>query len=361
MLEPEQVTQFVRHYDSYARSVLRPNRDELKKLFKSWKDPNHWARHAGMSRLPAPSPIQRAISRIKRPESVVDKILRKPQSFPEGLVSKSLDAMHDTLGGRVIVYFLENLLLVDRELRESEILEISPLDPPTAYLTHDLAEQLGLDKLKVSKKESGYASLHYVVRFRPVVLAEVQRPWFELQVRTLVEDVWGEVEHVLGYKPNKRTSFAVKRQFRIIASELNAIDEHFNLLFQELSRFQQEGIFRDADPLNAENLPPVLSELGIGCAQSEIDGQLKLLASRGIASVGQLREEATSHRLELIRKTYREYRDRPPSDFETVAGVAAIRGLDDNEASIADAVKGQIDILEAWRGLKDQIKREDAT
>lgn len=360
MLDPDRVRHFVKEYEEYARSVLRPNQEELKKLFKAWKDPNHWARHAPASRLPAPSPVQRAISRIKRPESVVDKILRKPASFPEGLSAKSSGAMHDTLGGRAIVYFLQNLPLVDQELRESDLLEISSLDPPTAYLAQELAEMLGLTKIRVSKKESGYASLHYTVRFRPTVLDSAERPWFELQVRTLVEDVWGEIEHVLGYKPNKRTSFAVQRQFRIIASELTAIDEHFNLLFQELSRFQQEGVFRDSDPLNAENLPPVLNDLGIGCAQGEIDGQLKLLASRSIQSVGELRENATSRRLDLIRRTYRDYRDRPPTDFETVAGVAAIRGLDDDEAQVADVIRGQIDILEAWIGLKKEIRKEDA-
>jgi len=226
-------------------------------------------------------------------------------------------------------------------------------------LTQELAEQLGLTKLRVSKKESGYASLHYTVRFRPTSLGSSPTPWFELQVRTLVEDAWGEIEHVLGYKPDKRISFAVKRQFRIIASELTAIDEHFNLLFEELSRFQREGIFRDADPLNAENLLPVLSELGIGCAQTEIDGQLKLVASRSTDSVGALRENASSHRLELIRKTYRDYRGRPPTDFETVAAFAPVRGLDDDERMICDANKGQINILEAWVGLKREIGKED--
>ena len=360
MSNPAVTRQFVKQYEDYARSVLRPNRDELKKLFKAWKDPNHWARHAGLSRLPAPSPVQRAFSRIKRPESVVDKIIRKPSSFPDGLSANSVQMMHDTLGGRVIVYFLQNLPLVDKELRESEVIEVSSIDPPTAYLTQELAEQLGLTKLRVSRKESGYASLHYIVRFRQTVLGS-SGPWFELQVRTLVEDAWGEIEHVLGYKPDKRTSFAVKRQFRIIASELTAIDEHFNLLFEELSRFQREGIFRDTDPLNAENLPPVLSELGIGCAQSEIDGQLKLLASRGIPTVGELQENATGHRLELIRKAYRDYRDRSPTDFETVAGIAAVRGFDDDPNNIADAIKSQIDTLEAWLGLKRDIRKEDAT
>ncbi len=272
---------------------------------------------------------------------------------------KSIDGMYDTLGGRVVVYFLSNLPLVDRELRDSDVLEISPVGEPIAYLSQDLASQLGLSHLNVSHKDSGYASLHYVARFRSTALAGVQRPWFEIQVRTLAEDVWGEVEHVLGYKPDKRTSFAVKRQFRIIAPELTAIDEHFNLLYEELSRFQEEGIFRDTDPLNAENLPPVLSELGIGCAQSEIDGQLKLLASRGFGTVGDLREGSAGNRLEAVRNTYRSYRGRLPSDFETVAGIAAIRGLVD-EAKIGGVIRSQIDVLEAWWGLKQEIRREDS-
>lgn len=360
MTEPDVVRQLVRDYDDYARNVLRPNRVGLKKVFRNWKDPNHWARHARLIRLPAPSPVQRAVSRIKRPESVIDKLLRKPSSFPDGLTMKSVQDMHDTLGGRVIVYFLSNLPLVDRELRESEALEISRNNPPVAYLSQDLANQLGLTHLKVSRKDSGYASVHYIVRFRPTALGSAARPWFELQVRTLAEDVWGEIEHVLGYKPNKRTSFAVRRQFRIIASELAAIDEHFNLLYEELSRFQEEGTVRDADPLNAENLPPVLSELGIGCAQGEIDGQLKLLASRGFNTVGELREGASGNRAEVIRNTYRSYRGRLPTDFETVAGIAAISGISD-DARLADAIKSQIDILEAWRGLKQEFRNDDAS
>ena len=358
MLEPVRVSQFVKEYDTYARTVLRPSRDELKRLFKSWKDPNYWAKH-GAGRLPAPSPIQRAITRIKRPESVVDKILRKPSSFPLGLDPSTIPEMTDALGGRAVVYFLQNLPLVDRELRDSTQLEVSAKDPPTAYLSQELAEQLGLTRMHVARKASGYASLHYIVRFRQTVLGSEPTPWFELQVRTLVEDVWGEIEHVLGYKPGKRTSFAVTRQFRIIASELTAIDEHFNLLFQELTRFQSEGTVRDSDPLNAENLPAVLSELSIGCAQGEIDGELKLLASRGINSVGELREQATGRRLDVIRRTYHDYRSRSPTDFETVAALAAARELDEGHPGLSEAVKAQIDIVEAWRGLQSEIRKED--
>ena len=359
MTDPKAIKDLAVQYEEYARRTLKPNRDELKRVFKQWKDPGYWRHHSKPSRQPAPSPVQRAVSRIKRPESVIDKILRKPSSFPDGLTIKSVESMDDALGARVIVYFLSNLPLLDHELRTSETFEVSANDPPQAYLTEDLAEHLGLTKIKVFRKDSGYASLHYTLRFRPDVLPHAPRPWFELQVRTLAEDVWGEIEHILGYKPGKHTSFAVRKQFRILASELTAIDEHFNLLYEELSRFQQEGTFQDQDPLNAENLAPALSEFGIGCSQSEIDGLLKVLSSRGIGTVGDLRDGLTGPRLGLIQDSYLDYRQRQPNGFETVAAVAAIRGCEDDDA-IRAAVRDQIDIVEAWYAVKSEINKDGA-
>jgi len=166
--------------------------------------------------------------------------------------------------------------------------------------------------------------------------------------------VWGEIEHVLGYKPEKRTSFAVRKTFQILSSQLTAIDEHFNLLYEELSRFQEEVNYPDTNPLNAENLPPVLNDLGIGCAQREIDGLLKLLASRGFRSVGDLRKEASERRLEIVRNTFRSSEGREPGNFEVVAGLAAIRGVDD-EDGIAAAVREQIAFLEAWLKMRKDI------
>ena len=130
------------------------------------------------------------------------------------------------------------------------------------------------------------------------------RPWIELQVRTMVEDVWAEIEHVQGISQGKRTSFAVRSQFRILSSMLQAIDEHFNFLSEELSRFQEEVTYTDADPLNAENLPAVLSELGIGCAQREIDGMLKLLTSRGVERVGDLLRIASIDKIKHVKNMY---------------------------------------------------------
>lgn len=70
-------------------------------------------------------------------------------------------------------------------------------------------------------------SVHYILRLKKEVAFASQSPWFELQVRTMTEHTWGEIEHVLGYKPEKGTSFTIQKQFHIISKLLGAVDEHF--------------------------------------------------------------------------------------------------------------------------------------
>lgn len=159
---------------------------------------------------------------------------------------------------------------------------------------------------------------------------------------------------MLGYKPQKKTSFAVKKQFWILSKQLSAIDEHFNFLHEELNRFQEEVAAKDTDPLNAENLPTVLSEVGLGCAQKEIAGLLKLLNSRHITSAGDLRGLATVKRIETIRNMHLSMTKRLPKHFEIVATLAAVRDTKD-EGEIAALIRSQIDFLDAWNKLKESI------
>ncbi|AGA91052.1 hypothetical protein Thimo_2310 [Thioflavicoccus mobilis 8321] len=351
----KQQARFLADYEEYVRTVLKPTQDVLKRIFREWKQPDYWRRTDLHSRRPAPTPVQRALTRVKRPESVLDKIYRKPDSFPNGLSRDSMLAMHDTLAGRIVTYFLSGFPIIDRELHSNSDIEIVDEDPPVAYLDPRLLSRLGMSHLDSQYKESGYASIHYIVKVRIPGMEPSKRPCVEIQVRTLAEDIWGEVEHLLGYKPNKKTSFAVRKQFEIIASQLAAIDEHFNFLYDELLRFQEEVEIADEDPLNAENLPAVLAEVGTGCAQREIDGLLKLLVSRSIRTIRDLRTAAAGNVVEVIRHTYRNHEGRDPVNFEVVACLAAV-GLSHEPAEVEDIVRAQIDYLKGWEALKKEIR-----
>lgn len=340
---------FLAAYRRYLDSILTPTKTDLEALFSDWRDPLYWARYASGSRRPAPSPIHRIHVRVKRPESAADKILRKPDRFPDGFQHSSLSRMRDAVGARIVVYFLDNLSMVDAELRNCQGLEISPDEPPVAYVGaqgEHFLKTTGIQAV-IDQKSSGYVSIHYIARLRNSAIPLSERPWFEIQVRTLVEDAWAEVEHVLGYKPERKTSFAVRRQFQLISRHLQTIDEHFNFLYDELTRFQQEGLFRDVDLLNAENLPAVLSSVGIGCSQRELDGMLKLLSSRGVSTVGDLRSLCTSERIGWIRDAHREAEGREASNFELVASLAATRDAQ-TARETAERVKAQVEFLRAW-------------
>ncbi len=352
--DPKHLNEFLPAYAAYVKDVLQPTQLEIRELLAPWQNPDYWSKYKRTDRIPIPTPVRTAMSRIKRPEQVVDKIFRKSDAYPAGLIPESFVNMRDALGVRILVYLNSHLPLVDRELRKVDWLEVSESQPPVAYVGDRQSIVSGLGHIELVDKESGYTSVHYTLRLRDSEVPEKDRPWFELQLRTLGQEWWGTMEHHLGYKPGKRTHMAAKRQFRVLSRMISAIDEHFNLLHDELNRFQEETSYVAADPLNPENLPGVLSELGISCAQRDINNILKFLYSRGVETVANLRSLGTPNRLEMIHNIYLAEVGRAPFNLEVIAALAALKGMASNRAAIRRTVLAQI----AYRGAWDAIRQE---
>jgi putative GTP pyrophosphokinase len=359
MPELDRMRVFAHEYAKYVDDVLQPNFSEIRGLFRAWQSPEFWLRTPRRQGQPTPSPLQGFHMRIKRPESVVDKVFRHRDAFPDGLWPPSFHVMEDTIGVRLIVYFLSQLPLIDSQIRTDPRLQVADGTRPAMSLPRDVYDRLsfGREYDDWQRGESGYASLRYVLRLSANHEALEERPWFELQVRTVIEDAWSNIEHVLGYQPQMGTAFPVSKQFRIVNRQLFGLDEHLDFLSQELARFQEEGYYSDADPLNAENLPSVLSELAIECAQHEIDGLLRILRSRGVSSVGVLRELGSRRMVEQIRDVYSDMTGRQPSSFETVANLANVHGVEDVDEQ-EGRIRAQIAFLDAWDRLHVELSEE---
>ncbi len=356
--DAKQLSAFLTEYERYVRLVLRPTQEEVAKLLSTWQKPTYWAKYAKTKGAPVPTPVRAAFSRIKRPEQVVDKILRKPEQFPHGLSPKSYTAMYDTIGVRAIVYFLRHVPLLDGDLRNSSVIEISDEERPIAYMGAHEASLLSLDHLDQEQKESGYRSVHYLVRLKESTVPENSRPIFELQVRTTAQDLWSTLEHHLGYKPTKRTHSMAKSQLRVLSGLLRVVDENFNLLYEELNRSYDERDYETSDELTAEVLPLVLSEVGLSCNQRDINNILTLLFSRGINTVGQLLKLAAPSRLEVIGNTYVSVAGRDPSNLEIIATLAALRGAASHAESIR-RIKLQMDYLGATETIRQDSRIEE--
>ncbi len=74
-------------------------------------------------------------------------------------------------------------------------------------------EGLGIN---VQVKESFYTSVHYLVRPRPD-----SDLCCEIQVRTLFEEIWGEVDHAINY-PDPSSNLSCREQLRVLAKLVGA-------------------------------------------------------------------------------------------------------------------------------------------
>lgn len=339
----DELKNFLKEYSEYEKMVLKPTLNEINACLKEMKVPEFWNKYMTGRGVATPSPVKQIMSRIKQPDKVVEKIFRKPDIFPDKLSSNSLKKMHDTIGIRIVVYFPSQLSLIDRELRNSRFFALDNMAQPEAYLEPEKLIRLGLSHIENKQKESGYTSIHYMARLKNSSIVQEELPVFEIQVRTLAQELWSELEHVLAYKPETRPSLSAKRRLQILSRDVSVIDEHFNLLYEELIHNQETAEYKDTDLLTFENTPKVLSEIGIQCALTELNPILKTLFSREINTVGKLHQIATPLRLSTIRNNYMTIMGRAPNNVEMISTLSNLNNVESKEAEI-ERIKAHIEI-----------------
>jgi len=129
----------------------------------------------------------------------------------------SLDAITDLAGVRIITYFEDEVHKVaDVIQREFDI------DTPNSSDKKDLLDP---DRF-------GYLSLHYVVKLNAERLGLTEYRAFgsckaEIQIRSILQHAWAEIEHDLGYQSKIAVPAEVRRRFSRIAGILEFVDQEF--------------------------------------------------------------------------------------------------------------------------------------
>jgi ppGpp synthetase/RelA/SpoT-type nucleotidyltranferase len=349
---------FLDVYEEYVKVAVEPARYQLRSLLSRMRRAEYWDKLDAGDQLFSPSPLQSSMSRIKRPESALDKMIRKPDHYDRSQPLIALRAMHDVLGGRIVTYFVSDLALIDRAVRSEPSLEICPDDPPVDYLESEVLKRLGIDHFtRVEHRPSGYTSLHYVVRFRESAGA-VEQPWFELQVRTLAEHAWAEVQHILGYKLDSHVPLFVERQLELLAKNQAVFDEELELLRAVLDGVALRGdLVADGDYITAGNLPALLQDAGLRIPRDWASETLKLLHSRGLDLAGKFRRLLHAESIgKLINEVYQQELGRPPRDMERISTLANLADILDAKPELshdqmAGRIRAQLDFDRQWQEL----------
>ena len=89
-------------------------------------------------------------------------------------------------------------------------------------------------KVKVERNESLYTSVHYVVKQN-----KITRRLCELQVRTLAEEIWGEISHTINY-PHETDSVACKEQLKALAHLVSTCSRMVDAIVASYDDHQQK-------------------------------------------------------------------------------------------------------------------------
>ncbi len=158
-------------------------------------------------------------SRVKSFPSYYRKLLKNmPESAPR---PGTLPLITDILGIRIICAFLQDLTDVEKQL--CGIFKVFEV------------ERKGADR---TFREFGYESTHILLAVPPEMRKDLRVPdklLFEIQVRTILQDAWAEVEHELVYKSEfSPFDLPLKRKLASINASLSLAD----IIFQEIRDYQ---------------------------------------------------------------------------------------------------------------------------
>lgn len=167
-----------------------------------------------------PCPILHSLkSRVKDLHHLEDKLNRKWDDGKQVTKDNFFNSITDLGGVRVLHLSHEQFYVIHSEIINNIVhyKDWVLVEQPKAYIwdkeKEDFYKGLGLD---VQTKDSNYTSMHYVVKPNKDSFVSC-----EIQVRTLFEEVWGEIDHSINY-PHETNSIACKEQIKVLAKLVNA-------------------------------------------------------------------------------------------------------------------------------------------
>jgi Uncharacterized protein conserved in bacteria len=161
------------------------------------------------------SPIIHSIkSRFKDPEHLKDKIRRKAAKGEMVNKESLFKEINDLIGIRVLYLYQDQFQTIHEQILQkvNELGDWCFVESPKAY-TWDPESKQHYERLAIvtELRDTYYTSVHYIIKpnnSNPVCC--------EIQVRTLFEEIWGEIDHTINY-PHQTESIACKEQLRVLS------------------------------------------------------------------------------------------------------------------------------------------------
>lgn len=169
------------------------------------------------------NPIQMIKSRVKKPESIIEKLHRR--GFPISVESVR-ENLYDVAGIRVICSFVDDIYTVAEMLARQD----------------DINVLMVKDYIRCPKV-NGYRSYHMIIEV-PVFFSDRRENMrVEVQIRTIAMDFWASLEHKIYYKFEGNAPEYISRDLKECSEIVSMLDAKMLQLNQAISEAKvQQGI-----------------------------------------------------------------------------------------------------------------------
>jgi len=188
-----------------------------------------------------PFPIIHSIkTRLKDPEHLKDKIERKRHKGIEITTDNLFSEITDLIGIRVLHLYQDQFKDIHNEILDYiELGDWVFVEEPKA-MTWDPESKNMYDDLGIitELRETFYTSVHYLIKPNnnnpnPICC--------EIQVRTLFEEIWGEIDHSINY-PHPIEDIACKEQLRVLSKLVSTGTRLADSIYRTLNDYKQRSL-----------------------------------------------------------------------------------------------------------------------
>lgn len=177
--------------------------------------------------------VHQIVYRVKSKDSLANKIDKKSDIDTKTGTHFSkyskLEDITDITGIRIITYLDSSVDLLADIIRKEFIVD----------------QDNSIDKREKKPDQFGYRSLHYIVSFshersKLTEYQEFKNIKFEIQIRSILQHAWAEIEHDLGYKNMTSIPNDIKRDFNRLAALLETADITFDTIKFKLLSYNEK-------------------------------------------------------------------------------------------------------------------------
>jgi putative GTP pyrophosphokinase len=167
------------------------------------------------------NPIEHIITRLKTPESILKKIIKKGVEPSFHTIQATI---RDIAGIRITCSFVDDIYKVSDMIQQQQDISVVEVKD---YIQNP--------------KSNGYQSLHLIIQIPIFMSDRTEKIFVEIQIRTISMDFWASLEHKIYYKYDRDIPQHIQDGLKEAASQAAILDRKMQQLNREINILKQQN------------------------------------------------------------------------------------------------------------------------